>query len=512
MRWAARWLALALLAGALAACGGGTPPEGGAELRKSATAAGADAQLTGTYWNAAEPGTGFFFEAQGGFAVATFYVFEASGRSVWYSAYGALQATAGGHAFTGVLQRFSGGQPPNSSTPRTPVGTTAGELSIRFEGNGAARVQLPGRAFDAMKFVLSAVQLPMVPLADQSAVQLETGIYWNPAESGRGFTIEMVNGHASIGVFHYDASGQPMWNLVTAALDKDGGASGDLAVFRGGQTLAGPHVAPVRDADAGKLRIKTVTPCSAQLAFPGMAPIEVQRFSFNAAVGACRSGNLETLPRAGGTGLTAPVPTPIAEAGITWQKYMLPVTAMFHQAVPTAPVTGGLEGRKAVYTLAAGSLPHGMHIDPDTGVIAGVPTQNGTFRGKVALQVPGYTGELLADFEMTTVAILPRVRSSGTPNPHHVVTFAAGQPVQPGSAFYLSDGFAGIAQLASGVTTTYRLDFTSAMPPGLTLDPQTGSLSGTPLITGTHTTKVHMDIRYGDVFVTYALSVLFNFR
>ncbi|TWO70932.1 hypothetical protein FN976_13320, partial [Caenimonas sedimenti] len=235
----------------LAACGGGSGGAGDAPWLKAEPASGADAALTGTYWDPFAPGTGFFFESQGNAGVATFYVFESHGRAVWYSAIGSLAASASGSVFKGSLQRFEGGQAGTSTVPRTPTPQLAGDVTIQFAAGGSARVQLPQRSFDALKFALDAARLPSVPAASRPTVLPETGIYWNPAESGRGYTIEVINGYANIGVFHYDGSGQPMWHLVSAALAGNGTATGDFASYRNGQTLEGGYAAPARTAEGG---------------------------------------------------------------------------------------------------------------------------------------------------------------------------------------------------------------------------------------------------------------------
>ena len=79
------WLALvAVVAMTIAACGGGGSDEGAVAEGAWLKATLADFKGHGVYWNPAESGTGFFFEAQGGLGVATFYMYEASGRPVWY--------------------------------------------------------------------------------------------------------------------------------------------------------------------------------------------------------------------------------------------------------------------------------------------------------------------------------------------------------------------------------------------------------------------------------------------
>ena len=132
---------------ALAACGGG-------ELAEE-TAAKADVSTFkghGSWWNPAESGSGFFFEAQGSTGVVTFYSYEANGKPVWYLASGPFTGSADGKfQFSGTLQRYTGGQPASSTVPKTPTSTPVGTVTITFSGE-TAQVQVPGRSYGAEKF------------------------------------------------------------------------------------------------------------------------------------------------------------------------------------------------------------------------------------------------------------------------------------------------------------------------------------------------------------------------
>ena len=271
------WLVLvAVMAMTIAACGGGGSDEAAVEAAWL-KAALADFKGHGVYWNPAESGTGFFFEAQGGLGIATFYMYETNGRPVWYSALGNFTAGTGSkYQFSGMLQRYSGGQAAASAVQKTPTSTVVGSVTVAFDGEKAV-VNLPGRTFSAEKYYKAA------STTAASSSQPETGIFWNPAESGRGYTIEVGNGSATAAVFHYAPDGQPIWHLVSASVGNQGqkiALSGDFMAFAGGQTMSGSHKAPTSSVAEGKFGIEFSEPCNGKLAFPGMAPIAVQRFAF----------------------------------------------------------------------------------------------------------------------------------------------------------------------------------------------------------------------------------------
>ena len=204
------WWAAALLAAvALGGCGGAGAPPDSPKADPAPVLTG-----NGAWWNPAESGTGFFFEAQGGTGIVTFYMYEANGRAAWYTGPGVFAAVAGGKfQFEGALHRYSGGQPDNALAHKPPTATPAGTVSISFEGFKAQGV-VAGRAFTAQKFFQSG--------ASATLAQPETGAYWNPQQSGRGFTIEVNNNVAVVGAFHYAEDGQPLWHLVSIPLAAGG--------------------------------------------------------------------------------------------------------------------------------------------------------------------------------------------------------------------------------------------------------------------------------------------------
>lgn len=278
-----RWLGVIALGAAmlsmLAGCGGGaagsdSPPPAAAASPQTAKAAAQNFTGNGTYWNPQESGTGFVFEAQADAGVVAFFVFDTQGKPVWYMASGAFAAQAnGGYSFSGMLQRYAGGQPASSTVPKVPTATPEGTVSIQFSGDNAS-VQLPGRSYTAQRFNPSNQGSPA------TASQPETGIYWNAGQSGRGYTIEVRDNVMTVGVFHYDADGAPTWNLVVAPIGAQGSANGAFNAYSGGQTLNGPYVPPQGPVSAGVFGATFTHPCKGLVQLPGVAGIEVTRFPF----------------------------------------------------------------------------------------------------------------------------------------------------------------------------------------------------------------------------------------
>lgn len=104
----------------------------------------------------------------------------------------------------------------------------------------------------------------------------ESGWWWNPAEPGRGWFIEVQGGRLFLAAFNYAGNGRADWTVALMDPDASGAYVGTLNAFRDGQTLAGAWRANTRVLpDPGSIRIDAPEPRRAQLSWPGgMVPIE----------------------------------------------------------------------------------------------------------------------------------------------------------------------------------------------------------------------------------------------
>jgi len=413
---------LALL---LAGCGGGAEPPAAAAAGVLKADAAAPFTGDGTWWNPAEPGTGFFFEAQGATGVVTFFVFDAAGRPTWVSAAGPFTAQAGGFRFEATLQKFSGGQPVGSTMARTPAATPVGAVTIVFNGAGA-QVTLPQRSFTAQKFHTGA--------GATAGLQPETGIFWNADESGRGYTVEVLGDTISWTMFHYDDRGEPTWHLAVAPL-RHGAFNAPFLRYSGGQTLGGPYVAPAAPQLDGTLGASFSQPCAASLWLPNMPARDVRRFAFG------------SLPA--GAECRAAARTPADGPAVAAAQSVLAHTA--HGLVQPAAIA--VDGAGNAYV--ADEAQHAVYrIAPGGGatVFAGLPGDPGyvNARGSAArfsrpLGIAVDAAGVVYVVDRGNLA-LRRIAPDGT------VTTLAGSPGQPGAI----DG--PIASARFGTPSVVRVD------------------------------------------------------
>jgi hypothetical protein len=141
----------------------------------------------------------------------------------------------------------------------------------------------------------------------------------------------------------------------------------------------------------------------------------------------------------------------------------------------------------------SGSLPPGLSINPDTGIISGTPTTAGSSTFTVTL----HEG---SGVSVTTSTLTITVGRSLLIVPPNLPAGTVGVPY-PSSTF-----------TASGGTPPYTFGLASgSLPPGLVLDPKTGILSGTPTAAGTSSFIAQVTDNAGLVAKTISLSMTVTF-
>jgi hypothetical protein len=134
----------------------------------------------------------------------------------------------------------------------------------------------------------------------------------------------------------------------------------------------------------------------------------------------------------------------------------------------TATLTAGGGVPPYTWSIPAGTLPAGLTLDPTTGVISGTPSAPGNASFTVEVTDSGSPPASAVASEVITLTVAPLVVST--------TSLPAAVNGSPYSATLTATG--GVAPYTWSITA-------GALPAGVTLDPSTGVLSGTPSATGT---------------------------
>ncbi|HEU0123712.1 MAG TPA: putative Ig domain-containing protein, partial [Bryobacteraceae bacterium] len=139
----------------------------------------------------------------------------------------------------------------------------------------------------------------------------------------------------------------------------------------------------------------------------------------------------------------------------------------YSQTVTAAGAVGSVS-----WSITAGELPTGLTLAPTTGIISGTPTVNGEYT--------------------FTVTAMDSIEQTGSRA--YTVHIADSMVISPAS---IGNGATGLpySQTLTAAPATGTLTWSllaGALPPGLSLDPATGIISGTPTLVGTYEFNVQV--------------------
>lgn len=150
-------------------------------------------------------------------------------------------------------------------TPRTaPSFDVLGGFSLAFAGVNAV---FPSPALP-----------PYVPGAD--GIAPVNGLWWNPAEAGSGYAIDVRRGTLVMTVYSYGAEGQPLWYLVVGSLSNNSVAGVTLDRYGNGQCISCGYKPAQVVGNDGKVTVTFTSSTTAMMTLPGRGtfPIELQPF------------------------------------------------------------------------------------------------------------------------------------------------------------------------------------------------------------------------------------------
>lgn len=150
-------------------------------------------------------------------------------------------------------------------------------------------------------FILSSLLFSMLAATFTAVANpvMNSGWWWNPAEAGRGFTIEQQGNNIFMAGFLYDVAGRATWYAAGPTAINGSTFNSTLTEYSGGQSLTGTFRAPTSTRNIGDISITFSDPNHGTLTWPG-GTIPIQRYDFGP----------------GGSGATPPPGTP--QTGWWW--------------------------------------------------------------------------------------------------------------------------------------------------------------------------------------------------
>jgi serine protease len=223
---------------------------------------------SGWWWNQNEPGRGFFIERNEDRAFLSGYLYADSGAATWFAAEGKLNKA--NNTLTASMTTFADGQ-TLGGTNRAPRATgSLGALTMQFKDASNATLTWPGGRAEITRYQFAQ---------GASAAYIDTGWWWNPSQSGTGFSVEVQGDTVFIAGFLYEASGAPIWYTAVGKLKDNRVVNTTLNTFRNGQPLTGAHRLPT-STELGAVEFAINEPTKATLKLSDGRVIELSRFRF----------------------------------------------------------------------------------------------------------------------------------------------------------------------------------------------------------------------------------------
>jgi Raf kinase inhibitor-like YbhB/YbcL family protein len=354
---------------------------------------GASFTGNGWYWDPTAGGTGMALEAQGTSAFVGLFMYDVSGKAVWYVSSGTFSVVGNSYQFAGDLRRYSGGQSLGGAW-KVPTSVSVGSLNIAFTGNGnttKALVSLPGgRQWQTERFNFNGLDHA------NSDAQPEAGWFWNPAEGGRGYAIEVQNNQMFMAMFHYASDGSPTWQVVQNNMDSGGAiASADFRKYANGQTLTSSWVSPLGPTPDGTVSLGFGNPCGGILTINSVPGIQLQRYSF---AGLTSGSECRARSAAIANG------TPWADAGSA-QSAVVGVPTALDGSASFGPI-----GHSLTYTWTLASKPAGSSAKLSS-LSSANPTITTDVEGTYVASLVVNDGSLNSAKSITTIVALSEVFS-----------------------------------------------------------------------------------------------------
>lgn len=224
---------------------------------------------SGVWWNPAENGRGYTIEVRGNTLVFYTYLFDASGNATWYGGANAMNSNG---TVDIQLQEYAGGQPLLGAYKAPLVKGNVTNARLVCSTSTTCTLTWAGGTVPIQRFQYAG--------SPQYANSPESGLWWDPSASGRGYFVDVQGDTFAFYAYLYDQSGRATWYLSAGKLNPDGSYDGQLQEYVGGQSLLSAYKqAPSVKGNVGSVRWSCSSTTTCQMTWPG-GTFPIQRFVF----------------------------------------------------------------------------------------------------------------------------------------------------------------------------------------------------------------------------------------
>lgn len=203
------------------------------------------------------------------------YLYDPSGRATWYAA---GPAAMNGATFSAPLLTYLGGQTLTGAYRSTTGTINNGTISITFTDATHGSLTWPGGTVAIQRYdIVTNGSSAAVPNGTP-----EAGWWWNSAEGGRGYSIEIQNGTMFLAGYMYDNSGNPIWYASgPTAMTNSTTYQGTWQEYGNGQTLTGAFKpASVVNSNTGSITVNFSNSTNGTLTLPDGRQIPITRYRY----------------------------------------------------------------------------------------------------------------------------------------------------------------------------------------------------------------------------------------
>ncbi len=158
----------------------------------------------GLWYNPARSGHGLDVQFAGETLAVTWYTYATDGTPTWYLAVAAFA----GNSWSADLQRYA-----LPAAGQSPVGSSAGSITLAFADAEHAELRwtIDGAA--------GSEPIERFRFGPRTRSALHTGLWFDPADSGWGLSLDSQGGVTTVVVYFYDGDGAPRWVLGVLGAD-----------------------------------------------------------------------------------------------------------------------------------------------------------------------------------------------------------------------------------------------------------------------------------------------------